>query len=75
MTAPPSKTAADLYRELQELSEAFDRLYAEGKLSMSRDATNSQWADIDSAAAAVKASLDVAIQVTAWMDTSTALEL
>jgi hypothetical protein len=65
-----NETVADLYRSLQDVSESFDRLYRSGRLSMSRDSINTEWPDVDAAAAAVKASLDVAIQAMAWIETS-----
>jgi hypothetical protein len=68
------KTAADLYRELQDITETLERLHAQGRLSMSDDPTNTQWTDTASAVAAVRASLDVAVRAMAWMETSPAGE-
>ena len=62
-------TAADLYQELQRISETVDRLYAEGRIAMSGDPTNTQWRDTAAAVAAVRASLDVATQAMGWMET------
>jgi hypothetical protein len=63
-------TADELYRQLQDVSEALEGLHAQGRLSMSNDPSNTQWTDTSSAVAAVRASLDVAVQAMGWMETS-----
>ena len=68
--AQESTTAADLYKELQDISEALERLHAEGRLSMSSDAVNTQWTDTSAAVVAVRASLVVAVQAMGWMETA-----
>jgi hypothetical protein len=65
-----NRTVADLYGTVQGVSESFDRFHHWGRLSMSRDSTSTEWPDLDAAAAAVKASLGVAIQAMAWIETS-----
>ncbi len=64
-------TAADCYQQLQQVAERLERLHAAGRLRMSSDASNTAWPDLDAAVRAALASLDVAIQATAWMDTAT----
>ena len=69
-----NRTADDLYQDLQAIAEELETLHGQGRLSMSRDSTNTQWTDVDSAVVAVRASLDVAVQAMAWMETSSGLE-
>jgi hypothetical protein len=63
------ETAADLYRHVLDIGEALERLHAERRVTMSADTTNAEWSDVDTAVAAARASLDVAAQAMAWMET------
>ena len=74
MSNKRNRTADDLYQDLQAIAEELETLHGQGRLSMSRDSTNTQWTDADSAVVAVRASLDVAVQAMAWMETSSGLE-
>jgi hypothetical protein len=64
------KTADQLYRTPQDVGEQLDRLAAEGRLSKSSDATNAEWGEVDSAVAAARTSIDVAVQALARMETA-----
>lgn len=72
MTAPtePLTTAADCYDTLKQIAARLEELHAAGQLTMSTDPTNTTWQDLDSAITATSAALDVAIQATAWMNTT-----
>ena len=65
-------SADEIYGQVRELAEALDALHATGSLSISRDATNSEWADIDDAVRAARTALEVAAQALAWIDTNPA---
>lgn len=69
--APPvhGVTAADFYRQAQDVRGALEELFNAGRLAMSGDETNSQWRDLHRAIEAARASLDVAVQAMAWMET------
>jgi len=52
------------------IGRRLEELHAAGRLSMSHDPSNTEWRELDDAVRAALASLDVAIQATAWMDTA-----
>ena len=62
--------ADEIYGQVGELIDALDAIHATGRLSISADATNSEWTDVDAAVRAARAALVAAAQALAWIDTA-----
>lgn len=63
------ESADDCRQRLQEVAEVLEHLHAARRLRMSTDTSNTAWTDVDAAVRSALASLDVAVQATAWMET------
>ena len=62
-------TASELCDELRAVRDVLQALHAAGRLSASRDPSNTRWTDLDSAVRSAQTGLDVAVDALAWVDT------